>query len=130
MREKKITVSFIEIIIPLQTTPVFCLRLFQQKLMIEKPYGWFCLTKDLNILAIHPDHQRKGIGSAFIRKGLDDADRDDARTYIEASVAGLPLYLKFGWKEIDKIVVDVGKIDGRGLATEVCLMRAPSGGMP
>ena len=82
----------------------------------------------LHILAIDPSLQRKGIGSLLIRHGLDGADRDHAKTYVEASPVGLPLYIQFGWKEIDKVVVDVGKLDGKGAATEVCLMREPRSG--
>ena len=72
--------------------------------------------------------QGKGIGSMLIRRGLDDADKDNAKTYIEASPAGLPLYVKLGWQEIDRVIVDVDKIDGKGKATEVCLMREPGSG--
>ena len=61
----------------------------------------------------------------LIRKGLEDVDKDNAQTYIEASPAGLQLYLRHGWQEIDAIVIDMRKYGGRDVDTEKILMRPP-----
>ena len=63
----------------------------------------------------------------LIREGLADADRHNARTYIEASPAGYGLYLRLGWKQVDEIVIDIGKYGGHGMATEKLLVREPGG---
>ena len=63
----------------------------------------------------------------LIGEGLANADRSNARTYIEASLAGYGLYLRQGWKQVDEIVIDIGKHGGRGVATEKLLMREPGG---
>lgn len=63
----------------------------------------------------------------LIGEGLADADRNNARTYIEASPAGYDLYLRHGWKQVDEIVIDVGKYGGHGVATEKLLLREPGG---
>ena len=63
----------------------------------------------------------------LIADGLADADRDNARTYIEASPAGFQLYLRHGWKQVDAIVIDTAKYGGRGVATEKLLLREPGG---
>ncbi|KAL8920506.1 MAG: hypothetical protein Q9208_006256 [Pyrenodesmia sp. 3 TL-2023] len=82
----------------------------------------------LHLLIVLPPHQRKGLGTMLIREGLAAADRDNARTYIEASPMGLGLYRKFGWKEIDDIVIDMRPHGGTGMASEKCLMREPGAG--
>jgi len=51
----------------------------------------------LSILAIHPDHQRKGAGIAGLQWGTDKADELDLPAYLESSVMGKGLYEKFGF---------------------------------
>ena len=63
----------------------------------------------------------------LINEGLANADRCKARTYIEASPSGYGLYLRHGWKQVDEIVIDIGKYGGRGVATEKLLLREPGG---
>lgn len=63
----------------------------------------------------------------LIAEGLADADRNNARTYIEASHAGYELYLRHGWKQVDEIVIDTGNYGGHGVATEKLLFREPGG---
>ncbi|KAI4254295.1 MAG: hypothetical protein L6R42_007256, partial [Xanthoria sp. 1 TBL-2021] len=82
----------------------------------------------LHLLIVLPPYQRKGLGTMLIREGLGAADRDNARTYIEASPMGLGLYKKFGWREIDDIVIDMRPHGGTGMASEKCLMREPGAG--
>ncbi|KAL8789430.1 MAG: hypothetical protein Q9213_001187 [Squamulea squamosa] len=83
----------------------------------------------LHILIVSPEYQRKGLGTMLIREGLAAADRDNARTYIEASPKGLGLYKKHGWKEVDEIVMDMRPHGGTGMATEKCLIREPGAGV-
>ncbi|KAL9629199.1 MAG: hypothetical protein Q9204_005410 [Flavoplaca sp. TL-2023a] len=83
----------------------------------------------LHLLIVLPSYQRQGLGTMLIREGLAAADRDNARTYIEASPMGLGLYKKFGWKEIDDIVIDMRPHGGTGIASEKCLMREPGAGI-
>lgn len=87
------------------------------------------LLLDLHILAVLPSHQCQGLGSILIREGLAAADRDNARTYIEASPAGLGLCKRFGWKEVEAIHIDMTPHGGTETATEHCMIREPRAGM-
>lgn len=82
----------------------------------------------LHILIVSPDHQRRGLGTMLIREGLAAADRDNARTYIEASPKGLGLYIRHGWKIIDTIKMDMTPYGGNGMAVEELLIREPGAG--
>ena len=80
----------------------------------------------LQMLAIHPNHQRKGLGSRLIRLGLEEADRLGARTYIEASPAGLPVYLRYGWRPVEEKLLDLRPYGCEGIEHHLFLMREPS----
>ncbi|KAI4215471.1 MAG: hypothetical protein LQ351_001940 [Letrouitia transgressa] len=74
---------------------------------------------------VMPEYQRKGLGSLLIRDGLAAADRDNAITYIEASPAGVELYKRHGWKQVDDILIDMAPYGGEGIASEKCFIRSP-----
>ena len=79
----------------------------------------------MHILAVHPDHQGKGLGGRLLQLGLEEADKARAQTYIEASPAGLPVYLKYGWKAVDEMVIDMRPYGGHGVEHQPFLMREP-----
>lgn len=82
----------------------------------------------LHILAVSPNHQRRGLGKMLIQQGLAAADKDNARAYVEASAKGLGLYKKHGWKEIDYIEMDMRPHGGDRIEREELLMREPMTG--
>lgn len=64
----------------------------------------------------------------LIEEGLDVADANNAKTYIEASPKGVQLYLRHGWKQVDDILIDVGKFGEQGgVQSEKCFVRQPGG---
>lgn len=63
----------------------------------------------------------------LIAHGLAAADAAGAPTYLEASPASLPLYLRHGWKIVEEIRInlDAYGYEGEGWAVEKCLLREP-----
>lgn len=62
----------------------------------------------------------------LIEPGLKEADMAGAKTYIEASPFGLPLYLKLGWDPIDEMAFDLTPHGGDGIKRDMFLMREPN----
>ncbi|KFY12801.1 hypothetical protein V492_03651, partial [Pseudogymnoascus sp. VKM F-4246] len=64
----------------------------------------------MGLLATDPEFQGKGCATMLLRHGLDMADRDGRKAYIEATPAGLPLYKKLGWVVVDEAeIISVNK---------------------
>ncbi|KAK3110834.1 hypothetical protein LTR53_014471 [Teratosphaeriaceae sp. CCFEE 6253] len=55
--------------------------------MMEKRPHWF-----LEMLGVHEDYQKHGIGATLIKWGTDQADADGLQTYLDASEIGWPYY--------------------------------------
>jgi GNAT superfamily N-acetyltransferase len=53
----------------------------------------------LSILAVHPEHQRRGLGALQLKYGLEKADEMGLRVYLESSPKGKGLYKKYGFEE-------------------------------
>lgn len=58
-------------------------------------------------LAVHPDHQRKGIASVLLKRGFEAADHDGLPLYLEAAPAGKPLYDSMGFRKVSELIVPV-----------------------
>ena len=79
----------------------------------------------LDILAVLPEYQGKGIGSKLLQWGTEQADARNARIYVEASIEGYPLYRKYGWHEVDRLEIDYAQYGGTGEITFILMMRDP-----
>lgn len=64
----------------------------------------------------------------LLQPGLEAADAAGAKTYVEASPAGFPLYLKHGWEQVDEMVVDMRPYGGDGIEHQPLLIREPGAG--
>ncbi|KAL4975998.1 acyl-CoA N-acyltransferase [Aspergillus desertorum] len=51
----------------------------------------------LDTLVVHPEYQRRGVGSMLLRWGCNLADEAGVALYVDASRAGAPLYERFGF---------------------------------
>ncbi|PNP37681.1 hypothetical protein TGAM01_v203400 [Trichoderma gamsii] len=79
----------------------------------------------LKLLHTDPDHQRRGAGSKCLEWGTAEADRLGLVSYLESSEEGRPLYEKFGFKEVDRIVVDLSKWGASTQAKAYQMVREP-----
>ena len=61
------------------------------------------------------DHQRKGVGSLLMADGLTTVDAKGLFAFLEATPVAMPLYARFGFREVSHFDVDVGaaSADGR-----------------
>ena len=79
----------------------------------------------MNILAVHPDYQRKGLGGRLLEPVLKQADKEGRKTYIEASKKGIGLYKKLGWVEVDEMLIDTRPHGGDIIERTAFMMRDP-----
>ena len=74
----------------------------------------------LDILAIDPQYQRKGVGSALVEWGVEKADTMKVEAVVESSVFGKGLYEKHGFEFVKDVRLEVperfGDRDMRGFA--------------
>lgn len=79
----------------------------------------------LHILAVHPDHQRKGIGAFGLQWGLQKADELGLPIYLESSRDGRRLYAKHGFKVLGRMDFDDSKYGPANAAEHTIMLREP-----
>ncbi|KAL2822768.1 acyl-CoA N-acyltransferase [Aspergillus cavernicola] len=79
----------------------------------------------LEYLATDPKAQRKGVGKALLRWGMDKADQQQKRIYLEATTEGFPLYAAMGWKALDTVEIDYEQWGGKGKQELTLMIRDP-----
>ena len=77
----------------------------------------------LDFLATLPESQGRGVGTKLLQWGMDIADEQDARIYLEATLDGYPLYLKHGWRPLQDLVLDFEPFGGKGTAKYIIMIR-------
>jgi ribosomal protein S18 acetylase RimI-like enzyme len=71
---------------------------FQDKLHPHEPHYY------LSIVAVAPEHQGRGIGSALIRPILERCDRDGVPAYLEATTErNRALYERHGFRVSEEV---------------------------
>ncbi|KAL1304867.1 hypothetical protein AAFC00_003791 [Neodothiora populina] len=66
----------------------------------------------LQVLAVDPDHHRRGVGAMCLDWGFVEADRLGIPVYLESSRLGRPLYLHKGFQELHKLDFDARAASG------------------
>jgi len=69
----------------------------------------------LEVLATRPAWQGKGAAGKLMRWGLEKADEGGKDVYLEASPDGKPIYEHFGFREAERLVVDLEGRDPVGV---------------
>ena len=70
-------------------------------------------------------YRGRGIGSELLEWGIKMADSLQTRIYLEATSAGLPLYRKYGWKQVEELVLDLELYGDVGKETFTLMVRDP-----
>lgn len=61
----------------------------------------------LEIVGTRPEYMGKGAAGQLLRWGIQKADEEELEAYLEASPEGKPIYEHFGFKEMDRLVVEL-----------------------
>lgn len=68
----------------------------------------------LDYLAVHPDNQRKGIGTALVQSGMEQAARLGLDIFIYAKSQGVDVYKRLGFRVERDFVLDDSMYGGTG----------------
>ncbi|KAJ5200903.1 hypothetical protein N7449_005706 [Penicillium cf. viridicatum] len=79
----------------------------------------------LDLLATLPEYQGRGFGSAILKWGTDKADASQSRIFLEGTPEGVPVYLKYGWKIVEEVVMDYTPFGSVGQESFFLMMRDP-----
>jgi GNAT superfamily N-acetyltransferase len=96
---------------------------------IDRRLNWYRLNQTSTvcaIVAVHPDHQRKGAGTLLIQWGLDHAQKVGLPAYLEASVYGYPLYLKLGFHDFAQVVIKAEDWGGEADKVYTAMLKEPA----
>ncbi|PWY93424.1 acyl-CoA N-acyltransferase [Aspergillus sclerotioniger CBS 115572] len=81
----------------------------------------------LEFLATLPEAQGKGVGTALLKWGIEQADKRNARVYLEATEDGYALYKKYGWEDLEVMEMDFEEFGGAGRQKWIAMMRGRAG---
>ena len=70
--------------------------------------------------------QRKGVGAALLEYAVKEFNLDEYSVWLSTQTRGHGLYVKYGWKDVDGLEVDLGKHGvGEGMHWSPCMIRDP-----
>lgn len=72
----------------------------------------FYFTPVLEHFAVHPESQRRGVGTALIQHGIKKARELGIDIFLMAFVSGFKLYENTGFKLLESIVQDATRLGG------------------
>ena len=61
------------------------------------------------MLYVQPDAQRRGIGSALMRQGLDQADRRAMDSWLISMAESPSFYERCGFREVEHVEIEIMK---------------------
>lgn len=71
----------------------------------------------LRMLAVHPNHQRRGVGSVLLKNGLTKADQLGLPVYLDSALMGKSLYERHGFETKSEMPLNCldygGRSDGK-----------------
>ncbi|GAQ12171.1 hypothetical protein ALT_9492 [Aspergillus lentulus] len=69
----------------------------------------------LQVLAVHPDYQGRGIGTKLLMVGVEEARRLGLPAWLEASEAGYSVYKRCGFYDAERMELDFAKYGLSGM---------------
>lgn len=76
---------------------------------------------------MRPEYQRRGLGGALVGRIVQRADQLGLPAYLESSTVGYSLYTRHGFREIDRVIVNLAAWGGsKGEVNKYVLMLRPS----
>ncbi|KAK3900099.1 hypothetical protein C8A05DRAFT_17561 [Staphylotrichum tortipilum] len=70
---------------------------------------------ELEYLAVHPRHQRRGVATALVRSGMRQAEKLDLDIYVHAMKPGVLVYQRLGFRLERELIQDDTEYGGPGL---------------
>jgi hypothetical protein len=61
----------------------------------------------------------------LLQQGIELAEKEGRKIYLESTAAGRPLYAKLGWKVVDVLSVDLKQFGGEGPGENWVMLRNP-----
>jgi len=61
----------------------------------------------LEMLAVRPEYQGRGVASPLMRWGLEKADGDEVQCFLEGTTEARGVYERFGFEVVDEAEIDV-----------------------
>jgi GNAT superfamily N-acetyltransferase len=83
------------------------------------------VRKVLSLLSTDPDYQKKGLATILLNHVFDLADAEGRKVYVESTMAGHPVYERFGFRDIDLLRVDLSKWGGEKPGLNTIMLRDP-----
>ncbi|KAJ0108912.1 hypothetical protein J7T55_005455 [Diaporthe amygdali] len=81
----------------------------------------------LGMIVTSPDYRRRGAASLLMQWGIEKADERGVEIYLESSLAGRPLYEKFGLRTLKVFDFDMAQLGHVGIDTHTCMLRPKRG---
>ncbi|KAF2242637.1 hypothetical protein BU26DRAFT_534674 [Trematosphaeria pertusa] len=79
----------------------------------------------LHLLVTHPEHQRRGAGAMLVRWGIEQADKVQLPSFLEATEVGRPLYASLGFNGVHEEIFDLSKYGSQGRDRSTVMIRHP-----
>jgi len=80
----------------------------------------------LSFFLVHPDNQRRGIGSMLLEWGKQKGDELHKKIWLTSTPQARIVYEKNGWKVVDTYEVDLAKYGGEGPYVRAWMLRSPA----
>ncbi|KAK4498272.1 hypothetical protein PRZ48_010930 [Zasmidium cellare] len=91
--------------------------MFRARASLPRPFV------ELAMLAVHPDHQGKGVGSALLKDGLRWVDELGVPAFVVSSGQGRGLYKRYGFEEEWDFGLDAREFGGEREGRHWCMLR-------